>query len=388
VTNAEKPRVSGEWLDSWHVNPSLNKDYDVVDGLRGIAILLVIGCHLFYVNPRAGPALQFVGGVFAAGAWGVTVFFTLSGFLIAHPFWKRKSRDLAPITPPGYGWRRFWKIYPPLALSIVLLTPIYVARSGDASFIKTAGQWLVGWPVVVPVSGQLNPVMRSLILEVQFYLLLPLLFIFLKRASTKTCLWIVFLLLLLVPAGFRWWDISRGIYFAFHPEIRLHFPSLLDAFAFGVFLAGLDNLRTIKKSWAWFGDVGCVLLAASLPTMAWLNLHPIAAARIQTEILTWVVKLASVLMLCYIADPGHARARMLSSPWLRWCGLISYEWYLVHQPIALWARDSFGPAGGNVIKFGVIVGGSLVLGLIIAALVYRYFSLPILKYGRSRHSRP
>jgi peptidoglycan/LPS O-acetylase OafA/YrhL len=67
--------------------------------------------------------------------------------------------------------------------------------------------------------------------------------------------------------------------------------------------------------------------------------------------------------------------------------LISYEWYLVHQPIALWARDSFGPAGGNVIKFGVIVGGSLVLGLIIAALVYRYFSLPILKYGRSRHSR-
>src|SRR5450631_2192479 len=110
-----------KWLDVWHVNPSANKDFDLIDGLRGIAILMVLACHLIYVNPDSGPLAQFIVGVFSAGSYGVMVFFTLSGFLIAWPFWKRKVKGADTVLPPGYGWRRFWKIYPPLALSLVLL---------------------------------------------------------------------------------------------------------------------------------------------------------------------------------------------------------------------------------------------------------------------------
>ena len=211
-----------------------------MDGLRGLAILLVVACHLVYVNPQAGAPIQFIGGVIAAGASGVTVFFTLSGFLIALPFWRRKIKGATQVVPPGYGWRRFWKIYPPLALSVLLLLPIYLVRSSDSSFIYTAAQWLVGWPLLRPVSGRLNPVMWSLVVELHFYALLPLLFLGLKKLSAKTCLWLVSLALLLVPTGFRWWNLSKGVQLTLHPEINVHFPAMLDAFFFGVLLAGFN----------------------------------------------------------------------------------------------------------------------------------------------------
>lgn len=386
MTSESKHHAPAGWLDAWHVNPSLSKDYDAIDGLRGIAILLVIACHLFYVNPEAGTAAQFVGHLFGAGTWGVTIFFTLSGFLISHPFWKRKIRGSMPVAPPGYGLRRFWKIYPPLALSIVLLTPVYIAGTRDTSFIALAGQWLVGWPLVHSVRSDLNPVMWSLIVEVHFYILLPILFLSVKRLSAKSSLWTIFLILLIVPTAFRWWNMSHGVFFELHPDIQLRFPTYFDAFAFGVLLAGLENLQMIKKTWARLGDLGFLLLAASVLGLAWFETHPTAALAIQSEALTWVVKLASAMLLCYIANPDHPRARLLCAPWLRWCGVISYEWYLFHQPIVLWTRFLLGPAEGNAAKFGLIIGGSLLSSLVIAALVYRYFSLPILKYGRGKSS--
>lgn len=373
------------WLDAWHVNPSASKDYDFIDGLRGIAILMVIACHLFYVNPQSGGWVRFIGGVFTAGAFGVTVFFTLSGFLIAYPFWRRKVKGAAQLVPPGYGWRRYWKIYPPLALSILILAPIYLLRSNDWSFVTVALQWLVGWPLVQPVSSQLNPVMWSLLVEVQFYVVLPLLFLGLRRLPARTCLWLLPLVFLILPAGWRWLNYSRGIYLTLHPQIDFRFPSLLDAFALGILLAGMENLGMLRKSWARLGDVGLVLLALALPAISCANLHQMGDPHLREEFFGWVVRIASACLLCYIANPQHPRVRMLSQPWLRWCGIISYEWYLFHQPVILWARASFGPAGGNASKYGAIALGSLLIGLILAALVYRHFSLPILQYGRDKH---
>jgi peptidoglycan/LPS O-acetylase OafA/YrhL len=381
-----KPITRSKWLDSWHVNPTLNKDYDAVDGLRGLAILMVLGCHFLYFNPAAAEAVRFVGGVFAAGYWGVTIFFCLSGFLISHPFWKRKIRASEQTIPPGYFVRRFWKIYPPLALSVLVLTPIYIARNSDHAYLTTAAQWLVGWSWIRPVSSRINPAMWSLIVEVHFYLTLPLLFCAVKRLPTKAALWTVFLTLLVGPTLFRWFNAACGIYFELHPVIQVLYPSTLDAFAFGVLLAGLENLQRTRRSWARFGDVGFVLLIAALVATSWFGLHPIAKPQLQQEIIGWAVKISAALLLCYIADPNHPRSRLLCWPWLRWCGLISYEWYLFHQPLILWAREIFGPASGSVFKYTGIVGGTFLLSLAIAAGVYRYFSLPILKYGRGKPS--
>jgi len=375
---------SDRWLSTWHVNPSLNKDYDFLDGLRGVAILMVVACHLVYVNPQGGAMTQFVGGMFAAGAYGVTLFFTLSGFLIALPFWKRKVQQADQVTPPGYAKRRFWKIYPPLALSVLLLTPLYLFQTHSSSFWRTALQWLVGWPLVSPVSGELNPVMWSLIVEVHFYILLPLLFFLFKKVAPRTSLVAIALVFLIVPNAWRLWNLAHGLTITLHPDIHVRFPSALDCFALGVTMAGLENMGITKKAWAKFGDLGTLLLLAFPFTVAWLIRHPVASPEVQHEIFNAMMKTAAGLTLCYVTDPNHPRARFFSQPWLRWCGIISYEWYLFHQPLGLWARELLGPAGGSLLKYATVILGPLVAGVLLAAMVYRWFSLPILKYGRGK----
>ena len=378
----DKNQGKTSWLDAWHVNPSTNKDYDLIDGLRGIAILDVVICHLIYINPNAGRTIHFLGGLFSAANYGVVIFFTLSGFLIALPFWKRKLRPDKKPVPPGYFQRRFWKIYPPLALFVLLFTPIYIYRLHDWSFLNTASQWLIGWPLILPVSGKLNPVMWSLIVEVQFYMLLPLIFMALRRVAFKTCLWIVSLVFFLVPALTRWLCYD-GATLNLYPVIEVHFPSLLDSFVFGILLAGLESRGGIlTKGWAKLGDVGWMLLILAIIAKAWLFVHP--ANIVLDEALVWVVRIASVFLLCYITDPQNPRARLLCQPWLRWLGIVSYELYLVHQPIVYWARQSFGPAGGNLCKYAAILGGTLVVSLFIAAMTYKNYSLPILKAGRKK----
>ena len=106
----------------------------------------------------------------------MTLFFALSG-LDCLAILKRKAAGSEKVVPQGYLQRRFWKIYPPyLALSVLILTPLYVWFDSDWSYLAIALKWLGGWAFVVPVSGKLNPVMWTLVIEVQFYLTLPLLF--------------------------------------------------------------------------------------------------------------------------------------------------------------------------------------------------------------------
>jgi len=379
-----------DWVEAWHVNPSANKDYDLIDGLRGIAILAVVCGHLVYINQyEVRSVVLWLFALAGMGGKGVNIFFTLSGFLISWPFWKRKAKGAAQVVPPGYGWRRFYKIYPPLALSILLLTPMYVIFGTNASIWLTALQWLSGLSLFIPPRSTLNPVMWSLIVEVQFYLLLPLIFLCLQRVSMKTCLWVIFLFLLL--GG----QLSQGIYALnnmgnmIHPYIKCLFPSFLDAFAFGVLLAGLESYwNGLPKAWGRLGDIGMALLVITFLTGAWLNHEHIQLGdgHLQSSLLILAVNISTALALCYIARPQQLVARQLCFPWLRWCGIISYEWYLFHQPIFFWTKNLLHPAQGQWLHFLIIEAASFLIGLAVAATIYRFFSLPILKRGRGNHA--
>jgi peptidoglycan/LPS O-acetylase OafA/YrhL len=304
------------------------------------------------------------------------LFFALSGFLISWPFWKQKFAQAEQVVSPGYTRRRFWKIYPPLALSVVFFTPIYIRLYQDWSYIPLAAKWLVGIPLLFPVSGKLNGVMWTLVVEVQFYIVLPILFVAFKKLSPKVCLLIISLIFMVVPTVMR---VSTGKSATIHPDINTHFPSAL--------VAGLENMGVLKKGWAKLGIAGLVLWPIALAATAWINTHSGSYGRMPREVVRWMEIIASGCLLCYVANPQHLVARLLCAPWLRWCGIISYEWYLFHQPIMLWTRDAFGPAHGVVAKYIAMMGGSFLVGLTLAASIYQYFSLPILKFGRTQKKK-
>ena len=378
----EKNIEQKHWLEKWHVSPSVNRDYDFIDGLRGIAILMVIIGHHFYINPNASTPVRYVGSIIGTGGSGVTLFYTLSGFLISWPFWKRKVAGSQAVMPSGYFQRRFWKIYPPLVLSILVLTPLYIASTSDWSYLSTAVKWLTGWAFVFPVSGKFNPVMWTLAIEVQFYITLPLVFFCFRRMTPKTSLAVIPALFFVVPILTRV-VIHKAA--TFYPNIDTHYPSAMDAFFLGILIAGLENMGLIKKSWVRWAVLGCVLWPLSLLVSAWVSMHPSEKTVLGNEILQDGLKFSAACLLLFIAQPKHAIAQILCAPWLRWCGIISYEWYLLHQPFAEWARFYFGPATGNSLKYMMIVGTPLLLILIFSAAVYRFFSLPILRYGRDKN---
>ena len=382
TTTAERTTVRKHWLDSWHVSPSVNRDYDFIDGLRGIAILMVVFGHHFYINPNSGVLSHRIGSVIGTGGYGVTLFYTLSGFLISWAFWKRKAAGSGQAVPRGYFQRRFWKIYPPLALSILILTPFYIVDRADWSYLPIAAKWLAGWPFVMPVNGKFNPVMWTLVIEVQFYVTLPLLFLILKRVSPRTCLALITGLFLLVPVAVRAVT-KQGA--TFYPNIDTHFPSALDAFCLGVLVAGLENLGFIKKTWVRWGVAGVVLWPLALLISAWFSSHPAEKNFVTDEMVQGGLKFSAACLLLFIANPQHPIARLLCAPWLRWCGIISYEWYLFHQPFAVWARMHFGPATGSPYKYVLITGVPLLVLMIFSAAVYRFFSLPLLRHGRGKN---
>ena len=366
------------------MDPSANREYDFIDGLRGLAILMVLVCHSVYAKEHNALAVRFLLNFASTLGNGVGLFFTLSGFLISWPFWKRKVNRAESLIPPGYGWRRFWKIYPPLALSVLLLTPCYILWLGNAPlFIRTAGQWFTGLAFVMPVSGRLNPVMWSLVVEIHFYLILPLLFLLTKPLSARACLWIISLFLFAGPVSVQ---ALTGLSPTFAPQINDPFCTGLSSFCIGVCVAGMDNLKLWNKNWGRIGDAGWFMMFFGLAGLAWVRLDLQAHAAILQNLFGWTFTLGTGCLLCYAAAPENPRARWLCAPWLRWCGIISYEWYLFHQPMINWARGLFGPAHGNIAKYILILGVPLVVSLGFSALVYRKFSLPILKHGRSRKS--
>ncbi len=92
-------------------NKSFGQYYVFIDGMRAIAILLVIFHHIFYFFClyRIFPRDSFIGKIAFHGDAGVNLFFVISGFLITGVIFQNSHE---PIRIFRFYQRRFFKIYP------------------------------------------------------------------------------------------------------------------------------------------------------------------------------------------------------------------------------------------------------------------------------------
>lgn len=151
-----------------------------LDGLRGIAILLVLACHGLV------PWFEWAGG-----AVGVSVFFTLSGFLIT-------SVLIADCSTTGrIHFRRFYahrvrRLAPALIalMAVTLVLGAFMSGLYWQTFTATVG-YCANWLNALhgPYAGDMLGHTWSLSIEEQFYLVWPLIFGLLARRSTKLMLW-------------------------------------------------------------------------------------------------------------------------------------------------------------------------------------------------------
>jgi peptidoglycan/LPS O-acetylase OafA/YrhL len=272
-----------------------------LDGIRGLAIVLVLIGHLFnHVLPEGG-------------GFGVSLFFVLSGYLITGILMREIERD-GSIHIGRFYLRRVRRLIPPLVVFLVAFavwaaiagwTPERILHSTlPVLFYSANWSGAVGWGV-----GHHMDHTWSLAVEEQFYIGWPLLlgiFAAWRRA------WLVALLLAAAVIALR----NAAVHLANIPADPIYTLLRYDEILLGCVLA-LARVRF--PAWA-----GVLALAALLPLAA---MHEV---RVSLHYFGYVV--IAVLMAVLVGSAASLRGLLSVAP-LRYFGRISYSLYLWHFPI-------------------------------------------------------
>src|SRR5665647_1019424 len=319
-----------------------------LDAVRGVAILMVMIDHL---------ALR---GVTSAGSVGVTMFFTLSGFLITslmleehdavgrvslRAFYRRRALRLLPALLVFLGAMLIaWRFIGPGAASPI---DVLLALSYFGNWFSAAGFDLHGvahtW---------------SLAVEEQFYIAWPVVFMLLsrRRALRTTLLWVAGLGAIgFATIRFVEWDGGQGgrwVYFA--TEARA------DALLIGCLVA------------AWLHRSRDRAAAPRVATLAIVAMVPLflAAHFTRAVVLPTVAPLLAAVLVVSVVHGNYAG--WLSSPWLMHVGRRSYALYLWNFPL-LWIGTALMP-GLRGLNTVVLLGAAWGL----TCLSWKYVERPFL----------
>jgi peptidoglycan/LPS O-acetylase OafA/YrhL len=365
-----------------------------LDGLRGLAIGLVVVWHYFVEVP--GPAGSAVASalrrLFFLSWSGVDLFFVLSGFLIGGILLDNRE---SPRYFRTFYVRRAARILP---LYLLLLAPFWSARASlDTSRSPALASLLGGdvpdWSYVVFVqnffmaaAGNFGPqwtaITWSLAIEEQFYLVLPLtLYLVPRRLVPHLCLACA-----AVALGLRTALVVLGTTASATGAAYLLLPSRMDALFLGVLGAWLARdprwSRRLagppRALWLLVAATGAVALAASIRE-TYFSAPAMAAAGY-----SWLaVFYLAVLIAALASDRGPLPALMSSRP-LRALGQVSYFVYLFHTlALVLVHFLVFGqwPAHRTP-AHGAVTLAALALLLTAAALSWRYVEEPLIRESR------
>ena len=179
----ESPTTLQSWLAHFSLRRIItsNRFIPEVDGFRFVAILIVILSHV-YVQcgpiPGTGSFARAFAFAFADGKRGVYLFFTISGFILALPFARHHLQDGNKVNVLSYFRRRITRLEPPYVLAMLVRAPMVLLVKHTA--VATVGLHLLATLFYVhslafAEYSTINPPAWSLEVEIQFYLLAPLL---------------------------------------------------------------------------------------------------------------------------------------------------------------------------------------------------------------------
>lgn len=338
-----------------------------LDGLRGIAILMVMYFHLL---PEAiWPAQAWLRKTLQTGIGsGVDLFFVLSGFLITgilldthgspHYFRNFYARRILRIFPLYYG-----------ALAVIFGLLPALGLLGGASFdnIRELSPW--HWAYLSNVAWFLHPTgldsaqlelrhFWSLAIEEHFYLIWPLLVGFATPRRVRHLCLAIFVASLALRTG---WALRTHEFslFAFLTPCRL------DTIAAGSFLAAL----TRESGWQKYlpAAKACFWISGLALAGLFLRMQGNGTIRSVSIALTSLL-LASALLIALNRPAGSPTHRLLASRFLCFFGKYSYGLYLIHGLMIPFLGHQFPPAPW-IAALGSNLAGCLAVGTFKIALV-------------------
>ena len=335
-----------------------------LDGIRAIAILLVLGLH---------------GRVLPSGFIGVDLFFVLSGFLITALLLREWEQTRAISLLHFYG-RRARRLLPALGVLIIGVGIIYVALPhvdrglGYWTSVAAVAGYAANWVEAFEARNHPSPLglfghTWSLGIEEQFYIVWPLVLVLLLRWHARRVVVAAVLIVLAaasaVEADFVWRDYGN---FAAFDRTDTHSYGLLlgCACAMLVLQPGAAAFRTLLRR----PEAGAIATGA-------LGLAVVALRADATPafFVAWpLVSLAAAVLVGHVVLLRTGLlARLLSFRPLVWVGIRSYGIYLYHFPIFF----VVAPATLGLSKYSLLAI-TAPLCVVAAALSYRIVERPFL----------
>jgi peptidoglycan/LPS O-acetylase OafA/YrhL len=276
-----------------------------LDGLRGLAAVMVLGFHFYLGNPAHEMLAQvlpgWLGSTLEHGYLGVEVFFVISGFVVAYSV---RSKIITPAAIVEFMGQRSCRLAPPYWVAILLtvtslMVSNWIFRDRTALIpsvenVLAHGLYLQG----LLEMEQILPVFWTLCLEVQFYgVFIVLAYWGIKQDTNRLILATVFAFVSLVTSCFT------GV----APEASGWFLPYWYMFFCGVLVE-----RSAGQAWVLWGYLGVVLLVSGI----FQDVHGLMVG-----VTGGVIYGAMVL---------NKMEHWLRQGWIQYLGRISYSLYLVH----------------------------------------------------------
>jgi peptidoglycan/LPS O-acetylase OafA/YrhL len=347
-----------------------------VDGMRAVACMMVLTYHTSQTSHLSSST----AGMVSQFSRGVDIFMVLSGFCLFLPFVTRADR---------YSTKRFYgqrarRIFPAYYASLVyvvalpvLLVVVYKILKMPAHWqpFPGVGQWVTHLTFTqnffTSTWSGMNGSLWTMSLEMQFYLLMPLLVFLYRRYGVRS---------LIVPfAVSAVWNTVLALLWQDKGFNAAHF--LWQATAFG--------------RWAEFaaGMAAAIIVTRVGPTLSTRTADAIAAGGIVGVVLllafgdSLVVNDFSVFgyalavgaILVGVSCGQGLVARSLQLRPIAYIGLISYSFYLLHQPTEWYFSQFMQRHGLNGITLWVAqMTVGLAAVILIASISFRYLERPFL----------
>ncbi|THD73704.1 MAG: acyltransferase [Bradyrhizobium sp.] len=355
-----------------------------VDGLRFIAIAAVVLHHItaeyIKLSQRFGvvdlprqwwevfPQSPFLT-IGYAGHFGVPLFFVISGFILALPY--VRSHDFGAAAPNiwSYYLRRIVRLDPPYIISLLVAFAVI-------SFTN------IGWRVFFPhlwasmlylhgaIYGEaswVNGVAWSLEVEVQFYVLVPLL----SKFFALRPIWLRRITLFALILGWAY-AVANSIIFQQTPALSVSIVGHLQFFLAGFLLADLYSHHRIIRSLA-----GDLLALASAAAIYWILTHDYGL-----YYLTPILIAAMYVGVC----SGQIGYRIVTQRWIVTIGGMCYSIYLYHYliihlftPLSARLMDRTHAIGLELLLQAVVLIPAI---LILSACLYLGVEKPCMQISR------
>ncbi len=348
--------------------------YPALDGLRGVAILLVVLAHNFgFMN------------YFFFGWLGVDLFFVLSGFLITQILLNTLDK---PHFLRNFYMRRVLRIFPLFYLTLIIcffVLPFFIDKSFDFSYYTKNQFWLwtylQNWLIVFkePYGDKILLHTWSLAVEEQFYLLWPFMILLIRKPKILLAL----MLFILTGVG-----VARYIVWSLQVE-DLAYSSLytytrIDGICIGCILALTIRISPLflKKY-----TTAIVLLMATINFVFYFlnNQNGFTLPYLAFVGYTTFAVLFGILV--YEATTGESKVIqfLLNNRILKFFGKISYGLYVFHWPIYVLLFPflvTFFKANSNISHHtGELASGITVTitAILLSVISYRFFEKPFLQ---------